>query len=239
MKNQRIRIVILIGLLLLAVSCQPEVSTSGTTTTAKPSVGPDELTPGPTTVVHEQSTPIPVETAPPQESAENTVPATPAKPPAPTGTLAAESTPDMNRQALGGVLPFHLMNGDFETLETLMGEWFAIIRWGSDGQTLTREEAMRELRHELLLDPAAIRFTLDESLFPNLNGVDPSKVFGYKVKVVDMVYTGGWGADGQGEALLAIGLTPDGHYWPGMIYAPAGFEGLNNNNFPRIGAIDI
>ncbi len=83
---------------------------------------------------------------------------------------------------------------------------------------------MQELRDDLLLDPSAIRFTLDESLFPNLDGVDPSKVFGYKVKVVDMVYTGGWGADGQGEALLASGLTPEGHYWPGMIYAPAGFE---------------
>lgn len=217
MKNQSIRI-ILLGLLLLAVSCQAETSTSETTTTAISNAGPAEQTVRPTSVVQEEPTTVP------EETVTSAVQATPMETAAPTEAPAAESTPDMRRQALYGTLPAYLMNGDFETLETLMDERFAIIYWGSEGQTLTREEAVQELRDNLLPDPAAFRFTLDESLFPNLGDVDPAKVLGYKVKVVDMVYTGGWGADGQGEALLAIGLSPDGHYWAGMIYAPAGFE---------------
>ena len=224
MKNQNIRTVIVIGFFLLAVACQAETSTSGTTTTATSNAGPAEQTVGQTTVVQEESTTVPEETGTPAVLVTPAVPATPVETAAPTETPVAENTPDMRRQALYGSLPAYLMNGDFETLETLMDEWFAIIYWGAEGQTLTREDAMQELRDNLLLDPSAIRFTLEKSLFPDLGGVDPTKVFGYKVKVVDMVYTGGWGADGQGEALLAIGLNPNGQYWAGMIYASEGFE---------------
>jgi len=75
MNNQRIGTVIFIGLLLLAVSCQAETSTSGITTTGTSRTGRAEQTVGPTTVVQEEPTIVPEEMATPA------VPATPVKSP--------------------------------------------------------------------------------------------------------------------------------------------------------------
>ncbi len=232
MKYQWITKLIVIGLLLLSVSClaetpAPEATTAATpapeATTAAPPTrelvekagdGPQvETTASPTTATQEELTPTPEATA-------------------------ADNTPKVKREHLKTSLPAYLMSGDYQTLEDLMGDSFIIGTWQSEGRALAPAEAVEELRLNLLPDPAAFRFTDDRSLFPDLGDVDPTKAFGLRVKVVDLVYSAGWSPDGQGEAILAIGLNPEGQYWLGMIYAPAGFEiGTGANGGPQEGYI--
>ena len=50
-------------------------------------------------------------------------------------------------------------------------------------------------------------------------------IWGPDAEIVAHIYSPGWGPDGQGAALLAIGHCPDGgYYWHGLIYAMNGFE---------------
>jgi hypothetical protein len=110
---------------------------------------------------------------------------------------------------------------DYEAMQGLMGEIFAIGYWLSEGQRLTPAQAVEQLRLNLLLDPAAVSFIRDRSQFPDLDpaGVDPATVFGPDVQIVDLVYSQGWGTDGLQEAILAIAQNPDGsQYWHGMLY---------------------
>ena len=110
---------------------------------------------------------------------------------------------------------------DYEALQGLMGETFAIGYWLSEGQTLTPVEAVEQLRLNLLPDPAGVSFIRDRGLFPDLSlgGVDPTAVFGPDMQIVDLVYSQGWGADGLQEAILAIAQNPDGsQYWHGILY---------------------
>jgi hypothetical protein len=114
---------------------------------------------------------------------------------------------------------------DYEALQALMGEAFAIGYWLSEGQTLTPAQTIEQLRLNLLPNPAAVSFIRDRTLFPDLGGVDPATVFGPDVLIVDLVYSQGWGPEGLEEAILTIAQNPDGsQYWQGIIYGR--FAGL-------------
>ena len=116
---------------------------------------------------------------------------------------------------------------DYATLEGLMGDALTIGYWQSEGQVLTPAEAVEELRLNLLPDPAAVSFIRDQSMFPDLGGIDPAAAFGPDVQIVDLVYSQGWGVDGLGEAILTIAENADGsQYWQGIIYSFAGFTAL-------------
>ncbi|UCG25948.1 MAG: hypothetical protein JSW55_08185 [Chloroflexota bacterium] len=206
MKNRRINVLILLVISVLMVSCLPETSAPEATVTAVPIV--------------EAPTPTPEETASEGNVSEGT---------APVGATA-EATAAVKDPGLKATLAEALANADLQTLEAMMNDSFVIGYWESGSQRLTPAEAVEQLQLNLLPDPMTLRFTVDRDLFPDLGDVDPTKVYGYKVKVVDLVYSEGWGADGQGEAILTIGLTPEGQYWPGMIYAPAGFEEADETN---------
>jgi hypothetical protein len=216
-KLQIIGIIFMSYLLAACTTAEPAPRTTAIATPTRESVEEPvgstavEPTAEPTTTIQEDLTPIPEETA-------------------------VENTPEERREILSQTLPAYLMSGNYQALEALMGDSFVIGYWRSEGQALTPVEAVEQLRLNLLPDPTAFRFTSNRSLFPNLGDVDPTKAFGPQIKVVDLVYSEGWGADGQGEALLAIGLNVEGQYWPGMIYAPAGFEeGTETNDGSRQG----
>jgi hypothetical protein len=113
---------------------------------------------------------------------------------------------------------------DHEALQGLMGESLIIGYWLSEGQTLTPDQAIEQLRLNLLPNPAGASFIRDRALFPDLGEFDPTTAFGPDVQIVDLVYSQGWGADGMGEAILTIGQNADGRqYWQGIIYDSAGF----------------
>jgi hypothetical protein len=107
---------------------------------------------------------------------------------------------------------------DYEALQALMGETFAIGYWLSEGQRLTPAEAIEQLRLNLLPNPAAASFIHDRTQFPDLGDVDPVAVFGPDVQIVDLIYSQGWGREGLDEAILAIAQNADGsQYWHGIL----------------------
>jgi hypothetical protein len=124
-------------------------------------------------------------------------------------------------------LPEALVNGDYTTLEEMMGDPFIMGYWLSESQALTPVEAIEQLQLNLLPDPAKVTFTDDPSLFPDLGEFDPRLAFGPGDQMVNLIYSKGWGSDGMGEAFLAIGIKADGvQYWPGIIYSFGGFSEL-------------
>jgi hypothetical protein len=111
-----------------------------------------------------------------------------------------------------------LATADYDALQALMGETFAIGYWRSEGQRLTPDQALEQLRLNLLPDPASVSFILDRSQFPDLGGIDPIAIFGPDVQIVDLVYSQGWAGNGSDDAILAIAQNADGsQYWHGML----------------------
>ncbi len=135
--------------------------------------------------------------------------------------MPEEIAPD---QELLELLPGALAEGDSATLEALMGESFIIGYWRSEGQTLSPSEALEQIQLNLLPNPQDASFTTDRSTFPDLDGLDPATMFGPAVKVVELVFSQGWGA-GAGEAILVIASNEAGEpYWFGLLYAMDGFS---------------
>jgi len=95
-----------------------------------------------------------------------------------------------------------------------MGEPFKIGYWQSEGVDRTREEALREFENYLIPpDPSRMTFTLDESLFPPLFGMQPEQIFPPDANIVEVMYSEGWGQDGQGAAFLYFSENSSGGYY--------------------------
>jgi len=127
------------------------------------------------------------------------------------------------------LLPEALVSRDYVALEEMMGNPFTIGYWRSEGQVLTPNEALEQLRLNLLSEPTKLTFTSDPNSFPNLSDFDPSNSFGPDVQIADLIYSQGWGADGLNDAILTIGLKDDGvQYWHGIIYSIGGFSKITD-----------
>ena len=123
------------------------------------------------------------------------------------------------------ILPDAVANSDIATLESFMSDSFTIGYWQSEGVILTPGEAVEQFRSNLLPNTSAVTFSTNPDEFPDLGSFDPFSAFGPEVSIANLIFSQGWGQDGQGEAILAIGLTNDSvPYWHGMIYAPSGFS---------------
>jgi len=63
-----------------------------------------------------------------------------------------------------------------------------------------------------------LTFTTDRSQFPDLQGMPLEGNFGSDVNVVEVIYSQGWGVDGQGGALIYLVQEPSGEYkWHSML----------------------
>ncbi len=114
---------------------------------------------------------------------------------------------------------------DWAALQAQMGDQFVIGYWRSEGVSLSPQEALEQLQTNLLSADATLTYTTDESEFPSLDGTPLGSIWGPDVKVVQPIFSQGWGPDGKGEAILAVAEQPDGStYWYGMIYAREGFD---------------
>lgn len=140
----------------------------------------------------------------------------------PQGDSTAEPAPaDVS---LVSTLPEVLVNQDYDALEELMGEPFIIGYWRSEGQALTPTEAIEQFQVNLLPNPDEATFTVDPELFPDLGEFDPMQAFGPDVLITDLIYSQGWGMDGEDEAILAVAQSSEGNrYWHGIIYGLGGF----------------
>lgn len=107
-----------------------------------------------------------------------------------------------------------------------MGDRFRIGYWQSEGAELTREEALNELvGTHMPVNTAGLTFTQDETLFPPLFGMQPEQIFPPDANIVEVVYSEGWGQQGQGAALLYFAQEPNGRiYFYGMVIAQQHFD---------------
>ncbi|HSF82060.1 MAG TPA: hypothetical protein VLA49_12540 [Anaerolineales bacterium] len=103
---------------------------------------------------------------------------------------------------------------------------FVIGYWGSEGVTLEPEDVWTELANNLLPPTdAALTFTTNRAQFPPLAGMPPENMFGPNVKVAQVVYSEGWGADGLGAALLYFAQDQcNGYTWHGLVYSNGHFD---------------
>ena len=61
--------------------------------------------------------------------------------------------------------------------------------------------------------------------FPALQGIEPENIVDPAVKIVQVVYSQGWGQDQQGGALLYFAQDEcDGYYWYGLVFSGTNFE---------------
>ncbi|UCH61098.1 MAG: hypothetical protein JSV61_06355 [Anaerolineales bacterium] len=103
---------------------------------------------------------------------------------------------------------------------------FVIGYWGSESSTLAPEEVFTVMANNLLPPTdATMTFTTDRAQFPPLAGMPPENMFGPNVKVAQVVYSEGWGADGRAAALLYFAQDQcAGYYWHGLVYSQGYFD---------------
>ena len=121
-----------------------------------------------------------------------------------------------------------ILSRNLSALHGFMADPFTIGYWGSEGRTATPQEVTAELRDSRLpADPAAVplTFTIDRSQFPPLQGIPVDGLLGPQVNVVQVIYSEGWGTDGQGAALIYITQNEArGTYWHGLIFSGQHFD---------------
>jgi Tol biopolymer transport system component len=121
-------------------------------------------------------------------------------------------------------LPEVLINKRYDALPKIIGNPFGIGDLRSHTRVLNPADVIEELQSNLLLDTTKLIFTTDRSEFPDVSDYDPDDFWGNE-EDVELIYSQGWGVDGQGEAILIIGLLPDGtQFWRAMIYSSQGFS---------------
>lgn len=115
---------------------------------------------------------------------------------------------------------------DFDGMRGLMDDsLFVIAFWpGNSLPPMPADEAIGQLGN-LHMTGGPVAFPEpDAPLSEMLNGQDPLHIFQSDVQVVDVLFSRGWGADGQGEAMLFVARRADGsHWWYSIIIAPFGF----------------
>lgn len=162
----------------------------------------------------------------------------------PPATLAADAIaptvpalPTAGAVAAGGriaagvaALRTSLAARDYDALQAMMGDAFVLGLYRSEGMTLDPVAARTALETQHL-PPAdhAVDATDDRNAFP---AIDPplETMFDPALIVNALLFSRGWGADGQGEAVLVLAERTDGSvYWHGMVLAPAGFGGATGD----------
>jgi hypothetical protein len=99
--------------------------------------------------------------------------------------------------------------------------------WASEGLVLSPDEFATTLANSLYDpgEPGGMTFTSNREEFPPLAGIPPETMFGPDVNIAQIVYSEGWGTDGQGAALLFFAQDDcDGFYWSGMVFSPTHFD---------------
>jgi len=113
---------------------------------------------------------------------------------------------------------------DWDKMQSLMGDSFALAFWQSEGLTVSPAEAIEQLQVNYLLAGNTIRFQDGPDVSPQLGGRDILSIWDPAVNPVRAVYSLGWGMDGTGEAFLVIAQRPDGTvYWYATLMTPPGF----------------
>lgn len=126
------------------------------------------------------------------------------------------------------ILRYNLEIGNHYPFSYMIGNPFVIGYWRSEGISLPRQEAFNQLEANYFPSPDEVINISDPALFPDLEGIPLSTIWGPDVDVAANLYSKGWGVDGNGEAILVIASCSnsdaEGYYWYGMLYAMDGFK---------------
>lgn len=161
------------------------------------------------TQVGDLSTPTPAPTAVPTA----TLPPTPEP-------LTPTQTPDVT--AFVDELIKTLNSRDIETLAGLMPETFTIGYWQTESGTVSSADGLALMQADFLSGDGQIVLVpeIDPAAVGDLSPIETAQT-------ERLVFTGGWGAAGDDQAVLAIGLDEQGRlYWQGILYARGGFDGI-------------
>lgn len=165
-------------------------------------------------------TPSPVADVPPSVTLVPGQAAATTAPAEPTAGAAAVSPVAALTAALAG--------RDLDALQAMMDDPFVLALYRAEGTTLDPASARAALEATHLPAAAhAIATTDDRSAFP---AVDPplETLFDPALRVHQLLFSRGWGADGRGEAVLVLAEEADRRVtWHGVVVAPAGFGGAD------------
>jgi len=120
-----------------------------------------------------------------------------------------------------------LQSRNLSALHGFMTDPFTIAYLGSEGRVDTPAGITAELGEYRLPTDASLplSFTTDRAEFPPLAGMPPEQMFGPDVDILEVVYSEGWGPDGQGAALLYIAKGSAGNiYLHGLVYSHQHFD---------------
>jgi hypothetical protein len=103
---------------------------------------------------------------------------------------------------------------------------FALGYWQSEWTTVTPEYALDYFQsYALPPDPSLLTFTTDRSQFPPLFGMPPDNMLGPDLNVALIIYSEGWGLDGQGAVLIFItGDEASGFQFPAFLIDGTHFD---------------
>jgi len=115
-----------------------------------------------------------------------------------------------------------LRSRNISALLGYMEDPFIIGYWLSEGVLYTPQDFLNLLPQLYNFnDPdytPRLTFTTDRSQFPDLPVWTVEGNYGPDVNVVEVIYSQGWGSDGESEALIFISRDPSGDYkWHGML----------------------
>lgn len=103
---------------------------------------------------------------------------------------------------------------------------FGLGYWQSEWTTVSPEYALESFQNYLLPpDTSLLTFTIDRSQFPPLFGIPVDGMLGPDIELALVIYSEGWGEDGQGAALIFItGNEDSGYQFPAFLIAGTHFD---------------
>jgi hypothetical protein len=119
-----------------------------------------------------------------------------------------------------------ILSRNLTAIHSFMADPFLIGYWRSQGHAATPREITAELLAQRLPADTSLpmAFTTDREAFPPLGGQPAEALLGPEVKIDLIVYSEGWGPEGQGAALLYFAQVGDRYLWHSLVYAPTHFD---------------
>lgn len=112
---------------------------------------------------------------------------------------------------------------DYSLLKLIMDESLMIGYWLSEGTSNTPDQAIEQLRLNLLNSSSPITADYTKNLI-ELLGMDPVTIVDLDIVEASAVFVSGLGTQGKDEAILFVAKLPDGSlYWHGLLFARDGF----------------
>jgi Tol biopolymer transport system component len=144
-------------------------------------------------------------------------------------TLACTSVGPGSAEYMACNVQDSLLSRNLAPLGSYMADPFILGYWGSEGISDTPEAIIEQIRGLYNYDAPdytpRLTFTTDREKFPPLQGTPPESMFGPEVNVTLVVYSEGWGPEGEGAALFMIAEDQNGEYYlHGMAFSHEQFD---------------